>query len=134
MTPSASKPRRTIVIVEDDFLIAAGYRVVCEELGVEVLAVCDSAEEGFAAVATHEPTYALLDMHLAGDKDGVSIALAIWQNEIETSVIFATGSLDPASLDRLCHTGPYKLLMKPIDPADFENALTTAPELATHRA
>lgn len=118
------KNRHTIVIVEDDFLIAAAYSTMCEEIGVDVLEICDNAEAGIVAIATHQPTFALLDVHLASGRDGVHVATAIRQNEIDTNIIFATGSFDPGTLNRLHGIGAFNVLVKPIDPADFAAALS----------
>ncbi|WMS43518.1 response regulator [Acuticoccus sp. MNP-M23] len=113
----------TVVIVEDDFLIAAAYRTMAEEVGIKVLDVCDTAAAGIAAIAAHQPTFAVLDLNLAGGADGVHVAAAVRQNEIATKIIFATGSATPDTLRRLDAVGAFNVLIKPIDPKDFIAAL-----------
>ncbi len=114
----------TLVIVEDDFLIAAAYRAMAEEIGINVLAMCDTADAGIAAIIAHQPTFALLDVQLAGPRDGVHVATAVLQNEIATRIIFATGSFDAETLSRLHGVGAFQVLVKPIDPNDFAAALS----------
>ena len=58
---------RCILIVEDEPLISMMLEDYLQSLGHEVAAICESVEEGLAAVDTHQFDLAILDVNLKGD-------------------------------------------------------------------
>src|SRR5438445_374350 len=62
--------RARILIVEDESLVAADLADRLRELGYEVPAVADSADEAIAKAIELEPDLVLMDIQLIGDKDG----------------------------------------------------------------
>lgn len=113
----------TVVIVEDDFLIAAAHQYTCEEAGIEVLGICDTGEEAVKTIIGLKPTFALIDVRLAGARDGVSVARELKALQLETIVIFATGSTEAATLRKLNELNPRQILRKPIESEDLKSCL-----------
>ncbi|SFP24883.1 response regulator [Tranquillimonas alkanivorans] len=65
---------RTVVLVEDDARQAQDLRERCEAIGAEVLKVAHRPEEGLDAILRYRPDYALIDVNLGAQPDGVGIA------------------------------------------------------------
>ena len=120
---SSPKKPPTAIIVEDDFLIAASYGLVCEDLGIAVVDTCDTATQAIEMIMEQRPDYVLLDVRLRGEKNGVYEAEQIRERGLATKLIFVTGSQEPETLARIRKLKPDGLLSKPIPPQSLENAL-----------
>ena len=120
-----SNPKKapTAIIVEDDFLIAASYGLVCEDLGIEVVDTCDTAAQAIEMIMERRPDFVLLDVRLRGEKDGVYVAEQIRERGLATKLIFVTGSQEPETLARIRKLNPDGVLSKPTPPQSLEHAL-----------
>lgn len=121
---------QSILIVEDEVLIARDLQLVLEDLRYEVPAVATTAGEALAHIHTAAPDLVLLDIHLADGSDGVGVAEAIlarWQ----IPVIFLTAHADAATIARAQATEPYGYLLKPFQ--EREVAITVQLALAKSR-
>jgi DNA-binding response OmpR family regulator len=68
MPPAANNsPQRTILIVEDDFLIAMNLADVFSAAGWVVIGPALNIPEALEMVASHTPNVALLDVNLKGE-------------------------------------------------------------------
>ncbi len=117
--------KETAVIVEDDFLIAASHQCTCEDAGIEVLAICDTGEEAVETILRVKPTFALIDVRLAGMRDGIYVAKEIRARGVDAIVIFVTGSTETATLRKLSELKPRSILRKPIETEELKSCLTT---------
>ncbi|MDT0684154.1 response regulator [Roseicyclus sp. F158] len=117
--------RATIVIVEDDFLIAEDLRGMCEEFGASVLGMAHAADEAFAVIEKAKPQYVLMDVRLGGKRDGVDIAQQVYDAMPETKLIFITGSNEPPTIERIKQDHPFRILIKPISPRELSEAITS---------
>jgi DNA-binding NtrC family response regulator len=119
---------RTVLIVEDEFLISMNFSALVEDMGLQVCAIAESAAEAVSAAQQHRPGVVLMDVRLRGDQDGVDAALQI-HDLVRSKVIFITGSREQATLDRIASDHPFAILFKPIDDAvmqrEIERALDT---------
>lgn len=115
--------RKTVVIVEDDYLIAEYIRAVFEANGVDVLGMADNAADAERLVDEKQPEYIMMDVRLHGKEDGVDASLAIHAKFPDIKVVFVTGSNEPRTLDRIHLDAPYKILIKPVDIAELKDAL-----------
>jgi two-component system, response regulator PdtaR len=108
---TAERPRA--IVVDDEFLIVELLSMMLEDMEVEVCASADNADEAIIIAERHRPRIVLMDVRLKGRKDGVEAARVIKQN-LDTSVIFITGSREPATVERLERHHPAAILFKPI--------------------
>ena len=115
---------KTAVIVEDDFLIAEHFRQLCGKAGVTVLGAADRADKALKLIRQTKPQYILMDVRLKGEEDGVDVANVVHRELPATKVIFITGSNEPPMLDRIMSDHPYRVLIKPINPDDLNQALS----------
>lgn len=123
----------TVLIVDDEFLIAQGLAMQIEDMGLTVCGVAETADEAIALAIEHRPAITLMDMRLKGAKDGVDAALAIHRS-VGSKVIFITGSQEPATLKRISLDHPAGLLFKPISVYQLRCAIDDARGPTPHAA
>ena len=101
-----------ILVVEDDYLVALQAETALIDAGFEVVGVAASAEEAVSLAARERPTVALMDIRLAGPRDGIEAALEIFRNNGIRS-IFATAHTDGRTKARAAAAEPLGWLAKP---------------------
>jgi CheY-like chemotaxis protein len=123
----ASDLRRmhSILIVEDEALIASYIREVLEESGFTVAGVASSGAEAMSLVSEGPPDLALVDIKLAGPMDGIEVA-QLMRSNFNVHSIFLSGLCDPATMERARDVGPLGFLEKPFRPSQVFNALQRA--------
>jgi PAS domain S-box-containing protein len=119
----------SILIVEDEAIVALDLKLQLQDLGYQVVGVAASAAEAVAAVRAHRPSLVLMDVRLQGPGDGIEAAEQI-QRDQPTPVIFLTSHSDAETVQRAARTAPYGYLTKPYQlkelRAGIEVALTKA--------
>jgi CheY-like chemotaxis protein len=99
-------PGETVLIVEDNAIVAFALQRTLARLGYAVLEPVDSGEAAVAATAEHCPDLVLMDVGLPGAMDGVAAASQI-QAIVPVPVIFLTGNHQDARLRQtLCLAKP----------------------------
>ena len=104
--------KHRILIVEDDFLVAGELEYALQNAGFEVAGTAGSASEAIELAKTQQPTLAIMDIRLAGTRDGVDTAIELFQNYGIRS-IFATAHQDPTTVGRATKAEPIGWLQKP---------------------
>ncbi|MBB4657816.1 response regulator [Parvularcula dongshanensis] len=113
---------KTVVIVEDEFLIANYLDGLCKQMSVEVLGLAAKADEALSLISETKPQYILMDVRLQGRRDGVDVSNAVHAERPETRIVFITGSNEPPTLDRINTDDPFRVLIKPINPSELREA------------
>lgn len=103
----------SVLIVEDEFLIAELLVAMVEDLGLHVCGVAATAAEAMAMAVSLRPELVTMDMRLRGEGDGVDAALHIHAH-VGARVIFITGSREPDTVARIGTDHPAAVLFKPI--------------------
>ena len=127
MAPADRSRPTTILVVEDEALIASYIRDVLEESGFVVAGMASSAPEALSLADEHRPTLALVDIRLAGPMDGVEVAQSL-RERFNVATIFLSGIDDPDTIGRAKVAGPLGFLKKPFRPSQVFNALERALE------
>jgi len=109
---------RHVLIVEDEFLIAADAQSALTEAGFDVVAIAASAEEALQAVAVREPALVIIDIRLPGRRDGIDLALELFRTHGLRS-IFATAHIDAEAQKRAEPAQPLGWLPKPYTSASL---------------
>ncbi len=117
--------QNSVLVVDDEFLIAMGFRTQVEDMGLAVCGTAATAEDAIIQAQTHRPALVLMDMRLWGKRDGVDAAIAI-HNTVGSKVIFITGSREPATIERINQDHPFALLFKPVSSRQLRSAITDA--------
>ncbi|HEV2551243.1 MAG TPA: response regulator [Stellaceae bacterium] len=126
--PGAAERRRaSILIVEDEALIASYIQEVLEESGFAVAGIASSGPEAISLASTSKPDLALVDIKLAGRMDGIEVAL-LMRTRFKVPSIFLSGLCDPDTTARAQAASPLGFLEKPFRPSQVFNALERALE------
>ncbi|WP_052594485.1 response regulator [Aureispira sp. CCB-QB1] len=114
-----------ILVVEDEMIIADNICSILEELGYDVLEPAISYTEALEILEAEKPDLALLDIQLAGRRDGIDLAWKI-KDEYEIPFIFLTSNADPATVERAKKVSPPAYLLKPFDKNDLYTSIEIA--------
>lgn len=117
----------SIVIVEDEAVVAMDLREQLESRGFEVRAIVGESDNVVHAVRAHRPNVVVMDVKLKGDIDGVTLAEELFVCE-DTPVVFLTAFSDRETLARAARTGAYGFLTKPVTTAALASTLALAIE------
>ena len=115
----------TIVLIEDEPLIAKGLILSLEEKGYDVLGTTNNAKDGLELIKSLKPDIALLDIQLKGEETGIWLARQL-QQEYSIPYIFLTSFRDRETMEDAVKTMPYGYLIKPVDPDNLDVAIQIA--------
>lgn len=114
----------SILIVEDEALIAADLRTRLERMGYEVVGAAGDGREALKLIAEKRPDLVLMDIVLRGKIDGIEAASRV--RELMVPVVFLTAYSDPETIGRARRAGAYGYLLKPYDDRKLRAAVETA--------
>jgi len=117
----------SVVMVEDEFIIAKDIATHLEYLGYEIAGVFESGEEAITFFKTRSADILLLDIHIKGPLDGIETAEII-SGYTDIPIIYITAFSDSTTRERAIKTGPHAFIIKPFN---FDN-LNSAIELALY--
>jgi DNA-binding NarL/FixJ family response regulator len=125
---SAERRRATperILVVEDDFLVAMQMESALTEAGFEVAGVASSGEDAIELAISARPRLAVMDVRLAGRRDGIDTALQLFA-EHGIRCIFATAHHDEHARSRAAPAAPLGWLAKPYTMASLIDLVRSA--------
>jgi PAS domain S-box-containing protein len=115
----------TVLIVEDEAIVAQDLNETVTRLGYEVVGVAASADGAITQTTASLPDVVLMDIRLQDGRDGVDAAVEIHRT-LAIPVVFLTAFSDEATLRRVKADEPYAYLLKPVDERELEVALAAA--------
>jgi len=119
-----SKPI-SILIVEDEALIASYIEEVLGGSGFRVAGIAASGPEALSLAAENHPSLALVDIRLTGPIDGIELACLLRQR-FGLPAIFLSGLADADTTARAQSARPLGFLPKPFLPSQVFNAIQRA--------
>ena len=125
-------PTATILIVEDEFLIANSLSGILTKAGYQVLGLAQSTAEARELVAQIVPTIVLLDIFLKGEETGIE--LAQWLSELDIPFVYLSANLTGSVLEAAKITQPFGVLNKPFQERDVLTTLEIARYRHAHSA
>ena len=117
--------RARILIVEDERIVAEDLSMSLQELGYDVPAILESAEEVIARASKIAPDLILMDVMLGGKLDGVEAAERL-AAVADIPVIFLTAHADDATFQRAKRSEPLGYLLKPFDTTQLTHTIEMA--------
>lgn len=111
-------PSKSILIVEDEPLIADDIAGTLSDNGYGILGPVDNADDATGILSREKPNLVLLDIQIKGKRDGVQLAAEVKQ-KFKLPFIFITSYYDRATLDRVKSTEPQGYIVKPFDEKDL---------------
>jgi DNA-binding NarL/FixJ family response regulator len=103
-----------VLIVEDEPLIAKNIGMYLNNNDYEVSAIAYDPDEAIFQLKKHGPDFAILDINLESDKDGIDIAEYINRNNF-IPFIYLTSYSDKDTLERAKKTNPVGFIVKPFN-------------------
>jgi two-component system, response regulator PdtaR len=118
-------PPATVLIAEDEPLVALFLTDVVEEQGLTAIGPAATPEEALAAAAETPPQIAIVDANLGAKGDGIALAEEL-QRLHGTRIIFLSGDASLSTNPAVHALKPSAVLQKPCPPGELEAALRTA--------
>lgn len=121
------KRRPRLLIVEDDYFTALGYEGALQEVGYDVVGMAANYDEAVRLAGTERPDLVIMDISLAGPKDGVEAAIAI-KDQFALPTLFASAYVSEANRLRAEAAQPVGWISKPIEMGRFVTLVQEALE------
>ena len=121
--------QNTVLMVEDDGVIALILHEMLVGLGYSVTGPVATGEAAIAAAAADVPDLVLMDIQLAGEMDGITAAGHI-RSVADIPIVFLTGYSQDPLLQRAKIAAPYGYVLKPV--SQRELAITIEMALYKH--
>ncbi|AGY58501.1 hybrid sensor histidine kinase/response regulator [Gloeobacter kilaueensis] len=118
----------SILIVEDERLVAEDLRISVESFGYYVCDIVGSGELAVERCNQLHPDLALMDIQLKGSLNGIAAAQQICQKN-DVAVVFLTAFCDAQFLEQAQTVLPYGYLLKPYN----ENELRAMLQMALYK-
>jgi CheY-like chemotaxis protein len=115
----------TLLVVEDEPIIALAMEIVLTKAGFAVCMIVPSGEKAIEAAMLEKPDVILMDIRLAGEIDGIEAACKIREHS-DTPIIFMTGYQDKTTRARAQALSPLAFLEKPVKLQDLQSILASA--------
>jgi PAS domain S-box-containing protein len=120
----------TILLVEDESIVAEDIRKRLHHMGYTVSAVVSSGEDAIQQAGERNPDLVLMDIILKGDMDGITAAESI-RTRYNTPVVFVTACGDEEVLQRIEN---QKYVLKPFEDREIHAVIETALSQGSERA
>ncbi|CCH01447.1 transcriptional regulator, NifA subfamily, Fis Family [Fibrella aestuarina BUZ 2] len=114
----------SLLIVEDEFLIANDLRRILTKAGYRIEGIAGSVEEAKTKLVSQRTDIVLLDIFLAGPETGID--LAHWLNKQAIPFVFLSANLTDSLLEAAKVTQPFGYLTKPFREKDVLSTLEIA--------
>lgn len=118
----------SILIVEDEALIAVEIESTLRKLGYRIAGKARNGDKALDLFATAQPDLALLDIDIKGSRNGIDLARVIRTN-YNFPFVFLTAFSDRDTLSKLKDTMPYGYIVKPFNRGELLSTI----ELALHK-
>lgn len=125
MSDQTNPSSKSVLIVEDDRIVAADLQERLQLFGYRVTGVVSSGECALEQMCHRIPDLVLMDIQLEGKIDGIEAAAALYQNFGVRSV-FLTAHTEDDLLKRAAFVDPYGYLVKPITDGELWPVLQIA--------
>lgn len=109
--------KEKILIVEDEFILANGLRLMLREAGFEVCEIAGSVPKARQIIQQEQPTLVILDIHLEGRLTGIDLAKEL--NTAGIGFIYLSANSNQSILEAAKMTEPYGFLVKPYRKKDL---------------
>jgi chemotaxis response regulator CheB len=115
----------TVLIVEDDLLVAHSLRARIKQIGYTVSGCVTSGEAAVLHAFQNNPDLILMDIRLQGPMNGVDAARRIWERQ-QIPSIFVTANADAATLNEVKTVNNYGFIVKPFHSVNLQAVMELA--------
>lgn len=124
--------KETIIVVEDEFLIARDIRNILLEEEYNVIIDIDSVEQALEAIEIYKPDLVITDINLKKNKDGIDLGQYLLDKDV-IPYIYITSLSDRVTLDRASNTRPHGYIVKPFKEMDIKTTVALTLSNYAHR-
>lgn len=121
-TPPETKIRAvptSVLVVEDEAIVVRDICQQLEILGYNIAAEARTGEAALELAAALKPDLILMDIQLAGEMDGVTVA-GIIRDELDIPVVFLTAFASGSVFERAKKMEPYGYILKPFEERELQ--------------
>lgn len=116
---------KTIIIVEDEGVVALDLKNRLTALGYEVPEIFDNGKDLLERGPDYFPNLIIMDVMIKGDYDGIQTANKFRQI-LDVPIIFLTAYSDDQTFQRAKFSEAYAFLLKPFEQRELETAIEIA--------
>jgi DNA-binding NtrC family response regulator len=109
--------QKSILIVEDEAIIAQHLRAAIEDGGYEVAGIANSVNKALQYIDKERPFLVIVDIYLKGELTGIHLAQTLNQRNIP--FIYVSANCNRQVLDAAKATNPYGFIVKPFREKDL---------------
>ncbi len=113
------------LIVEDELIIAEDMKGMLRDMEHDVIGIAGDCDEAEGIIARNIPDLVLIDIHLRGADDGISLAQFI-RKKYDIPIVFITSYSDKTTVERAKQVMPEGYLVKPFEKADLYTSIEIA--------
>jgi PAS domain S-box-containing protein len=117
---------KTILVVEDEFIVAADIKVRLARFGYRTTNdSCATGEQALELSERLRPDLVMMDIHLAGEMDGITAAREV-RRRLRIPVVFLTAYSEDGTLQRAKSAEPFGYILKPFDDRELRVVIEMA--------
>jgi PAS domain S-box-containing protein len=116
---------KTILVVEDERVVARDIQRSLVDLGYKVPATASSADQAIRLASECCPDLVLMDIRIKGERDGIEAA-TILRQRFDVPIVYLTAYADEPTVERAKLTQPFGYLMKPVKTYELRSAVEIA--------
>jgi diguanylate cyclase (GGDEF)-like protein/PAS domain S-box-containing protein len=122
---SATPARPSILIVEDELILAKDLQRTLIDFGYDAFAIASTAGAALRCADERRPDLVMMDIRIKGPLDGIEAA-GLLKKKFSAAVIYLTAHADPTMIDRAKATEPHGYLLKPVSDAELRTTVEMA--------
>ena len=115
-----------VLIVEDELLIAETIKLYLEERKHKVVGIAISYDEAIQLIEETQPSVALLDIRLYGERSGIDVALYLKEHYPSIPYVIVSSQYDQDYIEKAMHAGAAGYITKPISKETLWSSLELA--------
>lgn len=125
METAIKNTKFSILVVEDEAIVALSLKQALQKMGYLVPAIAVSGESAIEQAAMLQPDLVLMDIRLQGELDGVSAAERIVARA-NIPIVYLTAYADEQLWERARNTNPFGYIVKPFQIRDLKTTVDIA--------
>ena len=115
----------TIIIAEDEKIVAKDIENKLKKLGYRISAVVSTGKDVLTKVSESAPDLVLMDIKLDGEMDGIEAAQKLKEG-YGIPVVYLTAYADNLTLSRIMETEPSGYVLKPFSLKELSHSIEVA--------
>ncbi len=115
----------SVLIVEDESIIAHSIAQKIEQFGYSVAKICSNGLDAISYMRKYDTSVILMDINIKGSMDGIQTSEEILKHK-NIPIIYLTAYMDEKTIERAVNTNPSAYLSKPLNTPELLASLKIA--------